>query len=372
LQDVDQVEKGSESFPIVVEDECRSIYVWNHKFSQQNHNEKDLSGTLTEAAIRARDGHQISCVDPIPARVEDGAIAEYCPTIRWKEPPQKKPKREAAPGVPEVPKVEVMEETFNIKFSELVLLDRIGSGAYSEVLKARYRGVIVAVKKPLKSEEKYLQMFNKELNLLIKLQHPNVVMIIGACTNPPHLIMEFLPLSLTTILRQGPLTFARIVIIAKGISLGLHHLHTRTPKIIHTDLKPGNILLDELYNAKIADFGISRGITGAISRIGTPNYCAPEVLLAQRYSETADVYSFGMVLWEMMAGKVPFSGMGPSGEDLIDVQVIAKVVVEKARPQIPENWNTTLKQLISACWQQNAQERPTFEFIIKKLQEITS
>jgi len=251
---------------------------------------------------------------------------------------------------------------------------KLGSGAFGEVLQGKWRGGVVAIKILHKQDKKNTEMFFKEADLLCKLRHPNIVQSLGACIHPPHLciVMDFLPLCLSNIVRKGTLSDELFLRIIKGIAVGLNYLHKSNPKIIHRDLKPANILLDYSYNTKIADFGVSREKIASVTmtRIGTPHYCAPEILKAKKYGEKVDVYSFAMVLWEMLTGKVPFSGMGTNGEDLSAVQVMMKVAVEKVRPEIPKSCPKMVYKLIEDCWQHDPLKRPSVDEIITRLEQI--
>jgi serine/threonine protein kinase len=165
---------------------------------------------------------------------------------------------------------------------------------------------------------------------------------------------------------DGPL----VLRIATDITNGMAFLHSK--RIIHRDLKSTNILLDLNWRAKVADFGASRMLSDSTLTTlpGTARYSAPEVFRRQHYTEKADVYSFGMVLWEMASLRVdPF----PECRWAAD---IGELVVEGRRPEIPANCPPLFKVLIPKCWAQNAEERPTFADILERYfhatQETTS
>lgn len=116
-----------------------------------------------------------------------------------------------------------------------------------------------------------------------------------------------MPMSLSQFLKDLPLSTLLFRNIALGIARGVEYLHQQ--HIIHRDLKPANILLDNSLNPRIADFGVSREAAteyATMTKIGTPTYCAPEVLNGDRYSFPADIYSFGMILCAMMQGGNPW------------------------------------------------------------------
>jgi len=140
--------------------------------------------------------------------------------------------------------------------------------------------------------------------------------------------------------------------------------------ILHLDLKTQNLLVDENYVVKIADFGLSRikQQSKAKGKAGSPLYMAPEMLLDQGYDEKADVYSFGIVLWELLTEEEPYKGKFNSFEEMVEA-----VTKNGVRPDIPEGTNAKLKQLIQSCWNPSAANRPSFAQILKSnvLDEIT-
>lgn len=137
------------------------------------------------------------------------------------------------------------------------------------------------------------------------------------------------------------------------------YLHSRN--VIHRDLKPSNILLTGDNRAKIADFGMSVTHTGQelTAETGTYRYMAPEVIRHESYSSNADVYSFGICLWQLITRDVPFASMTP-------IQA-AFAVAEGRRPTIPDSTPAQLRDIISACWDQDSRKRPSFTYIAMAL-----
>ena len=131
--------------------------------------------------------------------------------------------------------------------------------------------------------------------------------------------------------------------------------------VIHRDLKPSNILLTRDNRAKIADFGMSVAMTGQelTAETGTYRWMAPEVIRHESYSSNADVYSFGIVLWQLITREVPFATMTP-------VQT-AYAVAEGHRPEIPSSTPEHLRRIIEACWDEDSQKRPSFTYIAMAL-----
>eukprot|EP00027_Filamoeba_sp_ATCC50430_P018551 CAMPEP_0168567218 /NCGR_PEP_ID=MMETSP0413-20121227/14878_1 /TAXON_ID=136452 /ORGANISM="Filamoeba nolandi, Strain NC-AS-23-1" /LENGTH=511 /DNA_ID=CAMNT_0008599375 /DNA_START=169 /DNA_END=1704 /DNA_ORIENTATION=+ len=254
--------------------------------------------------------------------------------------------------------------------SEIKLLEKIGKGSYGVVYKGRLRGKEVAVKKLYESklDENTMDSFKKEVAIMSKLRHPNVLLFMGACTEPGNLLIvtELMPKgSVYDLLHndKNQIPFQRKMKIAKDAAMGMNWLHLSTPVFIHRDLKTGNLLVDQNWNVKVSDFGLShfkqqRQEKGNYGAIGTPLWMAPEVLLNKEYNESADVYSFGIVLWELLTQEEPFPDI-ETFEDMIE-----RVCMQHERPPIPEDAPPTLKKLIAKCWSPYPEERPTFEQII--------
>jgi serine/threonine protein kinase len=137
------------------------------------------------------------------------------------------------------------------------------------------------------------------------------------------------------------------------------YLHSRN--VIHRDLKPSNILLTREHRAKISDFGMSVANTGQelTAETGTYRYMAPEVIRHEKYSSNADVYSFGLCLWQLITREVPFATMTP-------IQA-AYAVAEGRRPTIPSSTPRRLQEIILSCWDHDSRKRPSFTFVAMAL-----
>jgi serine/threonine protein kinase len=147
--------------------------------------------------------------------------------------------------------------------------------------------------------------------------------------------------------------------IALDIAQGMAFLHKKS--IIHRDLKPANILLTRDHRAKIADFGMSISNYGQelTAETGTYRYMAPEVIRHESYSSNADVYSFGICLWQLITREIPFATMTP-------IQA-AYAVAEGRRPEIPASTPLRLQEIIRSCWDQDSQRRPSFTYVAMAL-----
>lgn len=143
----------------------------------------------------------------------------------------------------------------------------------------------------------------------------------------------------------------------------MNWLHSQKPTFLHLDLKPANLLVDQNWVVKVADFGMSQ-IKGASSGgiFGSPFYMAPEMLLEKGFDEKVDVYSFGIVLWEMVTRAEPYEGLFKNFDQLAD-----GVGLEKIRPRIPADVHPTLKELITQLWDHDPRRRPSFADVRARL-----
>ncbi|KAG8099290.1 hypothetical protein GUJ93_ZPchr0013g36090 [Zizania palustris] len=204
----------------------------------------------------------------------------------------------------------------------------IGKGSFGEILKANWRGTPIAVKRILPSlsgDRLVIQDFKHEVNLLIKLRHPNIVQFLGAVTDskPLMLVTEFLRGGdLHQYLKEkGALSPTVAVNFALDIARGMAYLHNEPNVVIHRDLKPRNILLvnSAANHLKVGDFGLSKIIKAPhandvykmTGETGSYRYMAPEVFKHRKYDKKVDVFSFGMILYQMLEGDPPFSNYEP-------------------------------------------------------------
>ncbi|KAI5575438.1 hypothetical protein BDE02_10G210600 [Populus trichocarpa] len=268
------------------------------------------------------------------------------------------------------------EEDFDVPWSELLLKKKIGSGSFGTVYHADWRGSDVAVK-ILEEQEFHAERFEEflsEVSIMKRLRHPNIVLFMGAVTQPPNLsiVMEYLSRGSLHKLLHLPdaaliLNERRRLNMANDVAKGMNYLHQFRPPIIHRDLKSLNLLVDSAYKVKICDFGLSRSkaktYISSTNAAGTPEWMAPEVLRNEQSNEKSDVYSFGVVLWELMTLQHPW-------RNLKQAQIIAAVGFMGGRLEIPSNVNPSVAALIKVCLDSEPSKRPSFSYIMKTLQEL--
>ena len=262
-----------------------------------------------------------------------------------------------------------------INYDELVFPEdaSIGSGAFGEVKKAFWRKTLVSVKflKPeAQNMEKQVKPFIEEYNLLKQLRHPNILLYLGGniTTSPYFLVTEFCENGNLFQFLHGKdapdLEDVERLNLALEIAQGINYLHSFNPPILHRDLKSLNILLDKNYVAKIADFGWARLRDEHMTKLrGTFQWMAPEVITNENYTEKADVYSFGIILWEFWSKEPPYKGIKAK-------EVGIKVKNNKNfRPTMPDEVPQEIAELIKCCWDADPDKRPTFLDIINYIDE---
>ncbi|GMI94991.1 MAPKKK delta-1 [Hibiscus trionum] len=263
---------------------------------------------------------------------------------------------------------------WEIPWEDLQIGERIGIGSYGEVYRADWNGTEVAVKKFLDQDFSgdALVQFKCEVEIMLRLRHPNVVLFMGAVTHSPHfsILIEFLPRgSLYKLLhRTNPqLDEKRRMRMALDVAKGMNYLHTSHPTIVHRDLKTPNLLVDKNWVVKVCDFGLSRmkhhTFLSSKSTAGTPEWMAPEVLRNEPANEKCDVYSFGVILWELVTLRIPWKGLNP-------MQVVGAVGFQNRRLEIPEDVDPMVAQIIRECWQTDPHLRPSFAQLMSRLRHL--
>ncbi|KAL2594224.1 hypothetical protein AAZX31_12G199600 [Glycine max] len=290
-------------------------------------------------------------------------------------------------------------EKWNIDFSELTVGTRVGIGFFGEVFRGIWNGTDVAIKVFLEQDltAENMEDFCNEISILSRLRHPNVILFLGACTKPPRLSMvtEYMELGSLYYLihlngQKKKLNWRRRLRMLRDICKGLMCIHRM--KVVHRDLKSANCLVNKHWTVKICDFGLSRIMTESPMRdsssAGTPEWMAPELIRNEPFTEKCDIFSLGVIMWELCTLNRPWEGVPPE-------RVVYSVANEGSRLEIPEG---PLGRLISGpcnfpllhvdgrtqlststnyfgfvlsaeCWAE-CHERPSCEEILSRLVDI--
>ena len=276
---------------------------------------------------------------------------------------------------------------FILPSSSIKLIRSIGFGGSSEVFLGDYRGTEVAVKKLkiFSLKEENLKEFKREVSSLSIIRHPNLVLFMGAIAeqNKICIVTEYCDggtlFSLLHQRKEINIPWSLRIRFLLEIATGMNFLHTNIPQIIHRDLKSLNILLtnkivnsNDLTSIKISDFGLSKILSRLDKKeimtgnCGTCHWMAPEVIKNLNYSIKADVYSFGIIIWECCARETPYKNLNQQ-------QITYYVTVKKGRPDlnlIPKDCPDGMKELMVKCWNDDENVRPSFGIIINELKKI--
>ncbi|XP_008549670.1 mitogen-activated protein kinase kinase kinase 13-A isoform X2 [Microplitis demolitor] len=251
-------------------------------------------------------------------------------------------------------KIKGSSDDWEIPFENISDLQWLGSGAQGAVFSGILNKQIVAVKKVREPRE-------TDIKHLRKLHHPNIVKFRGVCTQAPCfcIIMEYCPYGpLYDLLRAGEfIPPHRLVAWSKQIAAGMAYLHAHN--IIHRDLKSPNVLIGPEEVVKISDFGTSRQWNNRSTKMtfaGTVAWMAPEIIRNEPCSEKVDIWSYGVVVWELLSGEIPYKDVDSSA-------IIWGVGNNSLHLPIPKNWPEGYQLLVKLCWSEKPKNRPSFGHI---------
>ncbi|XP_072178555.1 mitogen-activated protein kinase kinase kinase 7-like [Diadema setosum] len=256
--------------------------------------------------------------------------------------------------------------TEEVDFNQIDFEKVVGKGAFGVVSKAKWRGMNVAVKM-IESEEE-IKAFRVEVRQLSRVDHPNIVKLYGASTTQPVcLVMEYAEGgSLYNVLHsttpQPIYKAAHAMSWALQCARGVDYLHCMKPKkLIHRDLKPANLLLMAGGTVlKICDFGTACDFqTYMTNNKGSAAWMAPEVFEGSLYSEKCDVFSWGVILWEVISRRKPFDDIGGPAFRIM------WAVHNGRRPPLIRNIPKPLEKLMTRCWSKEAQQRPSMHEVVR-------
>ncbi|XP_017050475.1 mitogen-activated protein kinase kinase kinase 7 isoform X1 [Drosophila ficusphila] len=257
-----------------------------------------------------------------------------------------------------------------VDFSELTLREKVGHGSYGVVCKAVWRDKLVAVKEFFASAEQ--KDIEKEVKQLSRVKHVNIIALHGISSyqQATYLIMEYAEGGSLHNFLHGKVkpaySLAHAMSWARQCAEGLAYLHAMTPKpLIHRDVKPLNLLLtNKGRNLKICDFGtVADKSTMMTNNRGSAAWMAPEVFEGSKYTEKCDIFSWAIVLWEVLSRKQPFKGID-------NAYTIQWKIYKGERPPLLTTCPKRIEDLMTACWKTVPEERPSMQYIVGVMHEI--
>jgi len=262
------------------------------------------------------------------------------------------------------------DSTWQLNYKEINLEEKIGEGYYSTVFKGSYRSGEVAVKVLSGLTKKDFEIYMNEVTLMCSIRpQSNVVQFLGYCIHNSELLLVTELCAggslFKLIYSSSPIEPNQTIRFIKGIASGLHHLHQEG--IIHRDLAARNILLTRGMDIKISDFGLSRFVQSdhvegmkTVADIGPVRWMSPELLSDRLYSFKSDVWSFGVVIYEVVERKLPY-------ENLSLEQVASKVSTNSVSLTLSTKKFPKLENLMKLCLNPNSKQRPELSQICEML-----
>jgi len=260
-----------------------------------------------------------------------------------------------------------------IQNDEIKLQNIIGEGMYGKVFRGQCRMSDVAVKVPTRQQlsPNEVATFKKEIDIMRKICHPNVCLFMGAVAEVGSLkiVTELLAGDVETQIFNSSNSTSLLQRLkwSKDAAQGMAWLHGNNPCVIHRDLKPANLLIDEHNTVKVTDFGLADWLQhGAqlkeVRPKGSPIYMAPEVMCRNNLSPKVDVYSFGIMLWEIIKKEAAFAHHK-------DYAKFSRAVIEGERPSV-EGLHPAVTEFLQSCWAKDPINRPDFPTICNKLDDL--
>ncbi|XP_051577086.1 tyrosine-protein kinase Lyn-like isoform X2 [Myxocyprinus asiaticus] len=254
------------------------------------------------------------------------------------------------------------QDAWEIRKDALRMVKRLGAGQFGEVWLATYKNSTKVAVKTLKPGSMTVDAFLQEANLMKTLQHERLVRLYAVVTKTPpiYIITEYMANGCLLDFLKSP--------AGRKIAEGMEYLEKKN--FIHRDLRAANVLVSESLLCKIADFGLARVIEDNeySAREGAKfpiKWTAPEAIFYGSFTIKSDMWSFGVLIYEIVTyGKVPYSGLGNS-------EVIARVQ-RGYRMQCPENCSQELYDIMKMCWKAKPEERPTFEYMRSVLEDYNT
>lgn len=282
----------------------------------------------------------------------------------------------------------------DLRFASFTEVRHLTDGSNADIYLARWRGDQVIIK--MIKEEKQdcsvaIREFNQEHGILARISHHNIIKVLGSGTDPRRfIVLEYLECgTLKNLLQKNQtarlprtlfgntssFTYMELLNHAVEIAEAFDYIHRRCHYdaiILHRDLKPDNIGIRANGRFVLIDFGLATAIYGnkhsdevyeMTGFTGSARYMAPEVALNAPYNERADVYSYGILLWQMASDQIPYAKLS------LD-QFLQNVVKNGERPKIDERWPKNFQNIIRKCIEQDPKNRCSFSWIISELKEL--
>jgi len=256
----------------------------------------------------------------------------------------------------------------DVKKGDLEIGELIGKGKAGKVFQGKLKGQIVAIKQFNNPEKIDDKEFRKELSIMSLVREPTKLLpCYGGSSKKGNkfIVTELMETSVYDLIHDKEVEFDERLrlIMCIQIAEAMRYLHSRN--IIHRDLKSLNLLINQRFEIKICDFGLSRVIDKnqpMTSNIGTVAWIAPEIFNNKKlYTEKADVYSFAVIMWELLTRDMPF------GE--AEAFTIPVLVTKGKRPELPKKYPKEFGKLLEKCWNQKSEKRPSFDEIVLRLRE---
>ena len=268
-----------------------------------------------------------------------------------------------------------------IALQDVTFQRKIGAGSAGTTYLGAWRGAQVAVKVAGYTGAS-MDGWRAEVDALTKLRHPNIVQYLGCVVSPPTycLVLEFCDAGDLYRALRFPTPAGLAMRVARSVCAGMAYLHRR--QIMHRDLKSSNVLLTTSGGVKLTDFGVAVQVAGAspssgsngtsspmeascdplTTETGTYRWMAPEVTRHEGYTKSADVFSYGMLLFELISHEVPFADRPP-------LQAAVAIGLQDLRPPLPEGTPLPIATLVKHCWNRRPAMRPKFAEVINVLNQ---
>ncbi|XP_017553842.1 tyrosine-protein kinase ITK/TSK [Pygocentrus nattereri] len=266
--------------------------------------------------------------------------------------------------------VEITSEKWEVDPEDLILGDELGSGNFGLVWKGLWCDKKVAVK-TVREDAMTEEEFKEEAQVMMKLSHPKLVQLYGVCMqrSPLYLVFEFLENGcLTDFLRSRRSSFSQEALLGMCLDVSEAMAYLESSNFIHRDLAARNCLVSETLVVKVSDFGMTRFVlddqyTSSEGTKFSVKWSAPEVVKYKKFSSKSDVWSFGVLMWEVYSeGRMPYECR--SNMEVVDSLIAGQRLLQ------PRLCPETVYQLMQWCWKEKAEDRPSFALLLHELASL--